>query len=87
MTAWRDIAAEYRRIEQVFKDHNIHEVYLGLSISAVPAALEAAYQEGRDTEKARVDDILKFYLESHTDPEVDYSKHDLVSDLLLEMKE
>ncbi len=37
-------------------------------------------------ERARVDGILQFYLRGHTDPDSDYTKRELVSDLILEMK-
>ncbi len=38
-------------------------------------------------ERARVDGILQYYLNGFTDPdpESDYTKHDLVSDLIKEM--
>lgn len=51
-------------------------------LPSIALAIDAAVQ----AERARVDGILQFYLKGHTDPESDYSKHDLVSDLILEMK-
>jgi hypothetical protein len=46
--SWREIEAEHRRIEQVFKDHGIHDVWLRLSCASVADALQAAYQDGLD---------------------------------------